>query len=389
MTTHAIDIAKLKALAAMTADDLGETEEDVKIHFIVPLLGALGHTRLRFEHKGMDVVLKTGLPRGCSVVVETKRPDVSLDAHLAQIERYSFEERSLLSVLTNGRHLRIYAPFWNRATTFAETLVWDFRRSDLADSRHIDALAAVLSRDALATKTARTALQQRQGTIEFVWDMADDIRQRHREWGEQLRQRIDQIGTQMASLDVEQRHCEKQLRHLDGTTRDKLRRLFKLAGVPLVPTGDCWDVVAEDAAAAALAARGKGAEPGRKPTKRRRKPKAREWTVEDVRAKATPIQVRVFSAFVQLGTRTLGLKEIASHARLAPNVISAAMAPFRTRKEVTGREPLMECHRMSLRDRRERGNLFSITPRHWPLVRRAYRDLVRPATKRTKKGGRK
>jgi len=332
MSAQSVDTETIKALATMAADDLGESEEDVKVRFVVPLLHALGHTKLRFEHKGIDVLLKTGLPRGCAVVVETKRPDASLDPHLEQLERYSFEARSLLSVLTNGRVLRIYAPFWNRATTFAETLLWEFRRGDLAQFRHIEAIAGVLSRDALAAKTARAAIEHRQGTIEFIWEVAEEIRQRHRDWGEQLRHRVDEIGRQMAALDLEQRRCEEELRGLDAQIRDKLRRLFKLAGIPLVPTGDYWDLAAEDAAAAEAASRRKGAKP-------RRKPQARGWTVEDVRAKATPIQVRIFSAFVQLGKRTLGLKEIARHARLAPKVISGAMASFRTRKELTGREP--------------------------------------------------
>jgi len=387
MTPPAIDVAAIRALAAMTADDLGDTEEDVKVHFAIPLLHALGHTKLRFEHKGMDIVLKTGLPRGSTVVVETKRPDVSLDQHLGQLERYSFEARSLLSVLTNGRVLRLYAPFWNRAATFAETLVWEFPRRGLAHFRHTEALASVLSRAALASKAARAALEQRQATIEYIWEVADDIRQRHREWDEQLRRRIDEIGRQMAALDLEQRRCEEQLRGLDAQARDKIRRLLKLSGVPLVPTGDYWDVAAEQLGPAVPPPAGKGAKPGGKGARRRRKPEAREWTIEDVRKKATPIQVRVFSAFVQLGTRTLGLKEIARHARLAPRVIAAAMAPFRTRKEVTGREPLMESHRLSQRDRRERGNLYSITPRHWPLVRRAYADLVPPPKKKGKKRG--
>ncbi|MBL7223390.1 MAG: hypothetical protein ISS72_06035 [Candidatus Brocadiae bacterium] len=193
----------------------------------------------------------------------------------------------------------------------------------------------------------------------------------------------------LAVLDAEQRRCEEHLRGLDAHTRDKIRRLFKLAGVPLIPTGDHWDVAAEQLGPAVPPPTGKGAKPGSKGSRRRRKPEPREWTIEDVRAKATPIQVRIFSAFVQLGTRTLGLNEIARHARLAPNVIAAAMAPFRTRKEVTGREPLMECHRLSYRDRRERGNLFAITPRHWPLVRRAYANLAPPPEKRSKKASRK
>ena len=102
--------------------------------------------------------------------------------------------------------------------------------------------------------------------------------------GHAPRQTPSSEGT-MSALDLEQRRCEEELRGLDAKIRDKLRRLFKLAGVPLVPTGDYWDLAAEDAAAAEAASRRKGAKP-------RRKPQARGWTVEDVRAKATPIQKR-------------------------------------------------------------------------------------------------
>ncbi len=87
MAAEPVDAAKLSTLAALSDDDLGVTEEDVKIRFAVPLLEALGHTRLAFEHKGKDILLRDGLPRGSTVVVETKRPDAALDAHLAQLER--------------------------------------------------------------------------------------------------------------------------------------------------------------------------------------------------------------------------------------------------------------------------------------------------------------
>ncbi|MBM4034546.1 MAG: hypothetical protein FJ291_22605 [Planctomycetes bacterium] len=67
------DFAALKRLAGLPRAEIGESEEDVKINFAVPLLAALGHSRLRFEHKHKDILLREGLPRGASVVVETKR----------------------------------------------------------------------------------------------------------------------------------------------------------------------------------------------------------------------------------------------------------------------------------------------------------------------------
>ncbi|MBM4039113.1 MAG: hypothetical protein FJ290_11435 [Planctomycetes bacterium] len=92
MPIGSVDAARLATLAALTDEQLGISEEDVKIRFAVPLLEALGHTRLRFEHKGKDILLRDGLPRGSTVVVETKRPDAALDAHLAQLDTHERAE---------------------------------------------------------------------------------------------------------------------------------------------------------------------------------------------------------------------------------------------------------------------------------------------------------
>jgi len=276
----------------------------------------------------------------------------------------------LLSVITNGRRLRIYAPFWNRAKSFAETLLWEFDRRQLADSRHIEALAAVLSHEALASKKAISAVQQREATVEFIWEFAEEIRQRRREWGQQLGERIRQIDQQIAALDAEQRRREKQLRELGPKERDNIRRLFRLADVPLVPTGQFGELVAAGPEPGATHA--EGAAPGK-----RRKPTPREWTADDLRAKATPYQRRIFAAFVRLGRRTLGLKEIARRVRLSPRTVAGAMVRFRVRKEIGGREPLILFQKTSANEHRRRGHLYSIAPRYWPVLRRLYRDKPR------------
>ncbi len=58
MAAPAVDEAKLEALAALTDGEIGVSEEDVKIRFAVPLLEALGHQRLAFEHRGKDILLR-------------------------------------------------------------------------------------------------------------------------------------------------------------------------------------------------------------------------------------------------------------------------------------------------------------------------------------------
>ena len=379
MATHAIDVDRLKALGALSDEDLGETEEDVKVRFIVPLLEALGHTRLRFEHKGMDIVLKDGLPRGHAVVVEAKRPSVSLDQHLEQLERYSFEERALVAVITNGVVLRVYAPFWNKAKSFAETILWAFQRADLKQQRHYEALAALLCHEALASTKVRAALEHRQATVELIWEMAEEFRQQHREWSKRVAERLVEIERQILQLEEERCQREQEFREIGPHARDKIRRLFKLGLVPLVPTGEFADMATD------------GATPVAAPTVRRKRgrPTPGEWTEEELWRKTTPHQRAIFAAFVAAGRRTLGLKEIAERAGIRPNAASAATRPYRTRRAISGREPLIEFQKVSGKERQLRGNLYTIAARYWPLIKRLYRDHAPPRKKPRKKTDRK
>lgn len=368
MPSDPVNLARLKALAALSDDDLGHSEEDLKMRFAVPLLEALGHTRLRFEHKGKDILVRDGLPRGSSVVVETKRPDLGLDAHLAQLERYAAEERALLAVLTNGRHIRVYSPFWNRARSFAESLLWDFARADLDNARHVNDLSNVLSHGALAGGWAISALMARQASIEGIWRTAEGIRGQHRERRAQLQQRLREIERQAAQLESDRRAAESELGELPARERDKLRALFRLICVPLVPAGEFGYAIPAEPTP----------EPTVSPTSRpkvprKRKPRTfREWTDDDLRKKVTPYQARIFEAFVLAGKPTLGLKQIAEAVGLMPNAVAAATAPFRYRKEYSGRDPVLIHQRVSRADRLRTGDLFTIVPRHWPTIQRLY-----------------
>lgn len=367
MATRAVDAKRLKALAALTADELGTSEEDVKIRFVVPLLEALGHTRMRFEHKGKDIVIKDGLPRGCAIVVEAKRPALSLDPHLAQLERYALEERALLAILTNGHLVRLYAPFWNKARSFAETLLWEIPRASLAEPREANALACVLSHDALVRKWALVAIQQRQATIESVWASAAALRQQYAERREGLQERLGDIARQLADLEAERTRCETDLGQLPAAERDKIRGLFQIAQIPLVPTGEFGDVLPAEPLPPPPAPR-----PKRKTKRKRRPPAPRQWTDDDLRKNATPYQARVFRAFVAAGKPTLTLKDLSDSTGLTRLVISGAITPFRNPKHLTGRDPVIERQRVSAKDRIRHGHLYTIVPAFWPTIQRLY-----------------
>ncbi|HPD16324.1 MAG TPA: hypothetical protein PLE19_15330 [Planctomycetota bacterium] len=68
-----LDFERLKQLATLTPEQIGEREEEVKINFAVPLLEALGHSRLRFEHRANDVLLHNGLSPFLDVIKLLRR----------------------------------------------------------------------------------------------------------------------------------------------------------------------------------------------------------------------------------------------------------------------------------------------------------------------------
>lgn len=122
MDEKALD--KIKHIATLTKEQIGETEESVKINFIVPLLECFGHSRLDFEHKYKDIYIRKKLPKSSRLIVETKNYHKNLNRELAQLERYCHEERPLLGIIANGTEILIFSYFWRFRPSFQETLVY-------------------------------------------------------------------------------------------------------------------------------------------------------------------------------------------------------------------------------------------------------------------------
>ncbi len=171
---------ELKKFADLTRSQIGDSEEDVKINFIVPLLEALGHDRLNFEHKYKDIFIREGLPKTTTVIVETKKYGKLLDTEIAQLERYCKEERPLLGLITNGDELRIYSHGWRRPTQFTDRIIYSIKRTDLKDQETCKRIFDILSRENLANDTAE----------DYVADREKEIREGKKE-AEQERKEFD------------------------------------------------------------------------------------------------------------------------------------------------------------------------------------------------------
>lgn len=135
-----------REIASYTPRDIGFLEEDVKIKVVVPILQCLGYrlADLSFGHSGIDVFVK-GLPKGCSLIVETKKLGENLEKHLVQLKRYIEQAEALLGIITNGDEFWIFA-------CSVEVPLCKIQRKNLAKKENIETLQHLLSREVLATE---------------------------------------------------------------------------------------------------------------------------------------------------------------------------------------------------------------------------------------------
>jgi len=372
----AADYAKLRQLAALTADDIGESEEDVKVNFAVPLLEALGHTRLRFEHRQRDIVLSQGLPRGMAVLIETKRAGEPLGRHLDQLERYAYQERSLLAVITNGDEIRVYVPLWANAPSFAESLLLTVRRPDLAGTVAARRLAAVLGARALTSGAADRDIRAAQARREQAWRHLAAIRTQAHRQREGLDARLRDLQGQAEKLDADKRAVEGKLGRLRAALERSLDTLRTLYGVR------------EPAPAAPKPAppTPRPAAPAKPPAAPRPAPRKRDrshgrghawsktphWTDAELTTKSTENQRRVLRAFVQAGQRTLGVMEIAAGAGLTSQQAWGTLSSFTSPIRAGRKEPLLEVTTPDRVELDRRGTLVTVVEKYWPVLRRLY-----------------
>jgi hypothetical protein len=362
-----VDCEAAKRLAARSREELGDSEEEVKINFVVPLLEALGHSRLRFEHRQKDIVLREGLPRGAAAVVEAKRYGEPLDRHLGQLERYASEERCLLAAITNGDEVRVYAPMWPNAPSFEECLVWELRREDLGDPNAFFKLEGILSEEAMASGRAAAWVGERQAEVEEAWRQTRSFRAEAERERRYLEGKIAEVERKMAELEAERQRLRDELGNVAAGETRAIESLWARCHLrrrePRRPE-------AQGPERAAGAAAGREGEGGAEEGARKR---AAAWTEEDLGNRATEFQRRILAAFVQANSRCLGLKEVAQAARLSVQEAWGALSRFTLSVRAGKKEPLLEIEKTSGKERAARGVLVSISEKYWATIERLYR----------------
>lgn len=201
---------KLRGIADLSKEEIGRSEEDVKIIFIVPLFEAFGHERLKFEHRWKDAIVEK-FNQSCEIVIETKNYDKDLDADIQQLKKYCDDERPLLGIIANGTQIRIFSPFW-RSRKFGETLIYYINREDLKHESIIQTLENILSRSNLESGKAKEFVIERENEIENAENKIKGIGRESEEKKEQIQTKIGELSDNVNKLkkQIEESESEKK-----------------------------------------------------------------------------------------------------------------------------------------------------------------------------------
>ena len=157
---------KLKILAELSKEDVGNNENSVKYNFIIPLLECFGHHRLDFEHsaQGNRIDIYIEKQSSCGFVVEAKSYDKNLNECLVQLKDYSDVKRPFLAIISNGAEIRFYSPLW-RVANFSDTLLYSIKRVDLNNDEIIERLEKLFSKDNLDNELLHDYIDEREKEI--------------------------------------------------------------------------------------------------------------------------------------------------------------------------------------------------------------------------------
>ena len=218
-------ISKIEALADLTEDEIGGSEEGVKMNFIVRLLECLGHSGIDFEHRYKDILIKRGLPQTGTVIVETKSYDKDLIKNLDQLQRYCHEEQPLMGIIANGTEIMIFSYFW-RYRPFNERLVYRISRKELRDDNIRKILESILSRVNLKDGSAIENIKEREEEIENAERKVNEIKGRLTEDEKILEAEIEETG--------------RELRRIVGKIEDLKREKAKMTASKKTEIDGIW-----------------------------------------------------------------------------------------------------------------------------------------------------
>ena len=194
----------LNKLSVLTVKEIGQTEEDVKLKFIVPFLECFGHERMLFEHKYKDIIIKHDKNISSLVVIEAKKYGKPLDNELEQLERYCNEEKPLLGIISNGCEIRIYSPDWKRKNSFEEKAIYTIKTTDLSYDDLGKRLKLILGKENLFSDKADDYINEREKEIRDSIKLIEEKKEQINKTIDQKKKEIIDLEEQLKDIDLKE-----------------------------------------------------------------------------------------------------------------------------------------------------------------------------------------
>jgi len=220
----------IEKIAKLKQSEIGPTEENVKQKVIVPLLELLGHKRenLEFEYgtrRGgrIDIFIKN-VPPDCKVIIDTKNYSVNLTEYIEQIKEYTFDENALLTVIANGTEIRIYSPL--RGVAFERSLLYSFKRQNLAKESVWRILSDLLHNDNLQNRSVLKTIDEREREIREAMMNEEHLKQEYDG-------KIEGIDSDIEAREEEIEQLTKEKERLTKEAETKVLEIWNTLSLPV------------------------------------------------------------------------------------------------------------------------------------------------------------
>jgi len=235
---------EIERIAKLGESEVGPTEENVKQKIIVPLLELLGHKRedLDFEYRTrsggkIDIYIKN-VPSDCKVIIDTKNYNENLTDYIEQIRNYTFDENSLLTVIANGKEIKIYSPL--RGIAFERSLLYLIKRQDLAEEPIWNILSGILHYDNLKNRNVIKKVEEREHQIKEALSSEEHLE-------EEYKNKIEGIKSEIKIKKDEIEQLEEGIDNLKKEEKTKRCEIWNALGLPYeIPASST--VIADDTA---------------------------------------------------------------------------------------------------------------------------------------------
>lgn len=225
----------LKRITELTREQVGRSEENVKLKIAVPLLDCLGHHRnqLDFEYgsggKRIDIFVKD-IPKDCKVIIDTKNYDEDLSNHLEQIGLYASQERAILALIINGEEIRIYSPFF-RGSSFKDSLLYSLRRPELTKDSTIEILHNLLSRENLKSKKVKDFIIKREQEILEAHAKKEEIEGKFEKQKKELLDKQETLSKELIKIQETIRSISEEITKIDSEKHDEINEALESIGL--------------------------------------------------------------------------------------------------------------------------------------------------------------